>query len=351
MTFPSDEYVPGLSRRIAAASEAVSEVVTNQLFLDHPHWKQLYSRRGRECCVEDVRFHLQFLAAAIESRSREAFADYMRWSERVLQSRSVPPDVLAPAFAEIGRQLQPYLAREEVAVVLSFLQHPVCTPPPGKLPANSTERAELHLARDLYLSAILAGRRAAALAVIEEALEHGIPLVDIYIDVLADCLQKVGKLWEMNQINVAQEHIATAITQFVIASIYPRVSPSGASHGSMVVTGVSGELHQIGANLVADIMEANGWDVQFLGSNLSTSSVLKAIESNSAQVVCISTTLLANLPAAADLIRAVRSQFKERTPRIVVGGAAFNIVPDFGQDIGPLAYVTDLRAALALLCN
>jgi methanogenic corrinoid protein MtbC1 len=118
----------------------------------------------------------------------------------------------------------------------------------------------------------------------------------------------------------------------------------------MVVTGVSGELHQIGANLVADAMEAEGWAVQFLGSNLPDSSVVAAVEGSSANVLCISTTIVANLPSVVELVRAVRSKLGVRAPKIVLGGAAYLMAPLFGQELGAVELVTDLRRALAMLC-
>jgi methanogenic corrinoid protein MtbC1 len=54
------------------------------------------------------------------------------------------------------------------------------------------------------------------------------------------------------------------------------------------------ELHQVGANLVADAMEANGWTERSLGTNLLTSSILAAIEESSANVLCICTTIVAS---------------------------------------------------------
>jgi methanogenic corrinoid protein MtbC1 len=118
----------------------------------------------------------------------------------------------------------------------------------------------------------------------------------------------------------------------------------------MVVTGVAGELHQIGANLVADAMEANGWNVRFLGTNLPHSSVVATVEEISASVLCISTTILSNLPSVADLIQAVRSKLKERAPKIILGGTAYRMATQFASEVGAAEVVPDLRGALALLC-
>jgi MerR family transcriptional regulator, light-induced transcriptional regulator len=90
-------------------------------------------------------------------------------------------------------------------------------------------------------------------------------------------------------------------------------SPAAVVHrGAMVVTGVAGELHQIGANLVTDAMEGKGWTVRFVGTNMPHSSVLAAVAESSAQMLCISTTIVASLPSVADLVRAVRGRLSDR---------------------------------------
>jgi MerR family transcriptional regulator, light-induced transcriptional regulator len=169
-----------------------------------------------------------------------------------------------------------------------------------------TSDGPLRVTERPFLAAILSGQRQAALGIVEEALRNGARHVDIYVDVITESLRSVGSLWEQNKISVAQEHMASAIAQYVIAMIYPRLVPTSPSRGTMVVTGVSGEQHQIGANLVADALEENGWTMRFLGTNLPHSTILSTVEEISADVLCISTTLIANLSAAADLIKVVR---------------------------------------------
>jgi methanogenic corrinoid protein MtbC1 len=187
--------------------------------------------------------------------------------------------------------------------------------------------------------------------VVEEALRAGHSHVDIYVDVFAEALHRVGELWERNKISVAQEHFATSITQYAIATIYERMIPAAAQRGNMVVTGVAGELHQIGANLVADAMEANGWNMHFLGTNLPHSSVLAAVEESSADVLCISTTIVANLPSVSELVRAVRTKLSGRTPQIVLGGGAYRLATRFAHDLGAMEPITDIRRTIAMFCG
>jgi methanogenic corrinoid protein MtbC1 len=118
----------------------------------------------------------------------------------------------------------------------------------------------------------------------------------------------------------------------------------------MIITGVSGELHQIGANLVADAMEASGWAVRFLGTNVPHSSIVDIVDESSADVLCISTTIIANLPAVVELVQTVRSTLNERSPEIVLGGAAYGLAKNFAAEVGAKGAFTDLRPALAMFC-
>ena len=339
-----------LAQKIVAVKQRVAQAISDEFFLHHPEWATRYGARGRQFCTDDACFHMDFLAGAIEAGSPEAFADYSRWTERMLAARGIAAHILEENLAQMEKQLSLILLGEEREAVLAFLTRgrEACLEPAPASPELSGDK--LGLVREVFLGAILGGHRPAALNIVEEALKAGHSHVDIYVDVFAASLRRVGGLWEQNQISVAKEHTATAITQYAIATIYPRLAPAGAHRGSMVVTGVAGELHQVGANLVADAMEAKGWTVRFLGTNLPHSSVLAAVEESSASVLCISTTIVANLPSVAELLRTLRTQLNERMPRIVLGGAAYRIVTQFAREVGAEEPVTDLRQGLAMLC-
>ena len=340
-----------LVQKLASVKQNVALAITDEFFIAHPDWVDRYGERGRQFCTADACFHIEFLAGAIEAASPEAFASYSRWTARMLGSRGIAEHTLEQNLAQLEKHLSAALLPNERDAVSTFLARgrAACREPepaPEAKPAGNG----LELTRDVFLAAILAGHRQAALGIAEEALRSGHSLVDVYVNVFTDSMHRVGQLWELNQISVAQEHMATSITQYAIAAIYQRMVPAQANRGNMVVTGVAGELHQIGANLVADAMEANGWNVRFLGTNLPHSSVVATVEEISAGVLCISTTILSNLPSVADLIQAVRSKLKERAPKIILGGTAYRMATQFASEFGAAQVVPDLRGALALLC-
>src|SRR5215472_3745337 len=87
----------------------------------------------------------------------------------------------------------------------------------------------------LFTRAILLGHRRAALDVVTGAIELGLPVADVYVEVVETALYEVGRSWEANEITVAEEHMATAIAQYVIAHLYPRIARPAATAGRMVL--------------------------------------------------------------------------------------------------------------------
>jgi methanogenic corrinoid protein MtbC1 len=346
---PADRFQ--LARKIASKKQDLAQAVTDECFAIHPEWLARYGEPGRQFCHADMCFHVDFLAGAVEAGSPQAFGEYALWTARMLGARGIAAHSLEENLDVMGRHLCRLLTPKENGTLLAFLAagKAACAEPEKATEPEDAGDA-LALTRQVFLAAILGGNRLAAVNIVEEALREGHSHLDIYADVFSESLHRVGELWERNKISVAQEHIATSVTQYAIAAIYPRMVPAGDSRGSMVVTGVAGELHQIGANLVADSMEAGGWKVRLLGTNLPHSSVLSTIEEISADVLCISTTTVANLPSVADLIGLVRSRLSSRAPRIVLGGAAYRVAGQFARDFGAGEAVTDLRRGVALLC-
>jgi MerR family transcriptional regulator, light-induced transcriptional regulator len=267
----------------------------------------------------------------------------------VLASRGVRCEPSTLTAERIAQRLSQMLSSTEWSVVSEFLAGIDAVEERAVEPDDSTVPERLRGAREAYVGALLAGQRSAALTVAEQCLQEGFSIADIYVEVVAAALHRVGYLWETNRISVAHEHIATAITQMVIASLYPRITRSDSPRGRAVVTGVAGEMHQVGANLLADALEAKGWIITFLGSDVPTRALLDTVEGVNPDLLCVSTTLAIHLPFAAEVIHKVRERFGPERPEILVGGAAFKQAPaTYIQELGVRR--TDLRGALNLFC-
>ena len=323
----------------------VADHITEDFLRRHPQWVARYGDLAWARGVEDARFHLEFLAGAIESGDPRTFADYARWTAGVLSSRGIPAEYLIENLAQARDRLGSHLGEADAAQVARFFE--AGSAAAGTPPQEAVGRTDaLRSHREVYLQAILGGERKAALTVALELLRDGRSVTDIYCDVLQPAQQELGRLWEANRITVAREHMGTAITQFVIAQLYSHIERADTPRGRAVVTGVEGELHQLGANMVADVLEADGWDVRFLGTQTPQRDVLSAIEEHKPLLLGVSTTMLFNLRNASSLVEQARLQFGSDM-KIIVGGGAFCSTPGLWQDIGADSFGLDLREAVA----
>ncbi len=199
-----------------------------------------------------------------------------------------------------------------------------------------------------YLADLLSLRRGAALDRVMDAFRSGYAITDIYLDVFQESLYEIGRLWETNRIGVAEEHMGTAITQFIMANLYQYLEKSGVSRGRLVVTGIEGELHQVGANMISDILEADGWDVVFLGADVSPPDVIQSVRDHNADLLGISATMVMSLPSVIALVGLVRSEFGAKAPTIMLGGGAFTGLSKFPPELAGCLYGRDLADALRL---
>jgi methanogenic corrinoid protein MtbC1 len=200
------------------------------------------------------------------------------------------------------------------------------------------------LRRD-YLKEILLGQRKKALDLIMGAYHDGFAIPGIYMDIFQEALYEIGRLWETNQITVAEEHMGTAITQYVMSNLYQHLEVGDRKRGKLLITGVQGELHQVGAHMVADILEADGWDVMFLGTNVPAEAVIRSIKKHQADLFGISSTMLFNIAKVTTLVEAVRKEYGNSV-RIMLGGGAFRTLQGLPPELEGCTVALNLKDAI-----
>ncbi|CAD5371715.1 Cobalamin-binding protein [Rubrivivax sp. A210] len=199
-----------------------------------------------------------------------------------------------------------------------------------------------------YLAALLAGDRDAALEAALAPVREGADVLDVHTGLLQPALDEIGRLWETGRVSVAAEHVATAITQFVVVRLYAWLVRPPTQHGRLLLTGIEGEHHQLGAHMVADALESDGWNVRFLGSDVPAADVMRCVHDFRPQVLGISCTMPANLGRVAVLIDALRQRQGADAPPTLVGGGAFRRLDGerAARAARADAWAPDLRAAV-----
>lgn len=196
-----------------------------------------------------------------------------------------------------------------------------------------------------YLNVLRAGDRIGALLLMREALAAGFPLCTLYEAVLQPAMYEIGRLWQLGQLDVASEHMATAITRGVMELSSARLKPLPSGPPAVIATCVGTELHEIGLRMVADCLEVSGWHTLFLGSNMPIDAIVALAVQYRVGVVAASITIGSHTRFVRDLIDALRQSAIGPQVKILVGGQPFLRIPELWRQIGADGTAPDARGA------
>lgn len=199
-----------------------------------------------------------------------------------------------------------------------------------------------------YLAALVSGSRAQCAQVVLSLLDKGVSIKDIYVSLFTASLYRVGEMWQNNLISVAQEHLATSVTESLFSLIYPRLfdnaNPSSPSLKA-VVSCVANEFHQIGGKIVADILETHSVNSLFLGANTPINDLLDMLEREKPDILALSVAMTPNLPVLSEIVDKINAKGLSRLD-IIAGGRAFASIHDksFFKGVKVLGSIDELEA-------
>ena len=341
--------------RLAAAAldsirRQIAEAITNRHYELHPGLAERFGPAGRSHCLQDAEYHLSYLSAAVSAGTPVFFTEYLSWCKAMLGARGVAAEHLAENLRIMREILQVNLPPELHAFALPAVDAGLAelgrtsAAPASLLPEGSGPLAQL--ARD-YLSALLRAERHLASSLTLGAAQAGTPIRDLYLEVFQPCQQEVGRLWQMNQISVAQEHYCTAATQLIMSQLYPYIFSGQRKNRTLLAACVAGDLHELGARVVSDLLELQGWDTIYLGANVPASSIIKLMQDRHIDVLALSATMTFHVPVVERLIAEIRSAQITRPAKILVGGYPFNLAPELWKRVDADAWAPDAAQAIA----
>ncbi len=202
--------------------------------------------------------------------------------------------------------------------------------------------------RNNFQSALLDGDHRKALALAQESTKTHSELQDFYLHIIQPSMYAIGMMWEKAEISVAQEHLASAIVGRVMASISMEKSVNIKEKGRAIVTASPNEFHEIGAWMIADVLEHDGWDIRYLGANMPKDDLLLFIRTFIPDVLAISVTMPFNLNYAKDVITQLKGENRLKNIKVMVGGRVFNETPKLWKSTGADGFAPNLEEAKSL---
>jgi 5-methyltetrahydrofolate--homocysteine methyltransferase len=195
--------------------------------------------------------------------------------------------------------------------------------------------------------AVIAGDMARTSALTEKALEMGIEPAVILNDALISGMDRVGELFKVNEIYVPEVLLAAKSMQKAMQVLKPRLVDSGIEpRGKVVVGTVRGDLHDIGKNLVAMMLEGAGFEIIDLGNDVPAEKFVEAAVEHDAGIIGMSALLTTTMHIMKDTIDLLGKKGLTAKVKTMVGGAP--VTASFASEIGATGYGDDAASAVDL---
>jgi 5-methyltetrahydrofolate--homocysteine methyltransferase len=196
-------------------------------------------------------------------------------------------------------------------------------------------------------TAVLEGDAPGAKAGVNAALAAGISPEAILKDGLIAAMGEVGRLFEENEYFVPEMLVAARAMQGGLALLKPHLAAGGVvSAGKAVVGTVKGDLHDIGKNLVAMMLEGAGFEVIDLGTDVTPEKFVKAVIDHKPHVIGMSALLTTTMPGMGVTIKALQEAGLREHVKVMIGGAP--VTDAFAKQIGADGYSPDASSAVRL---
>ena len=195
--------------------------------------------------------------------------------------------------------------------------------------------------------AILKGKLDVAKAVTTEAIAENVDPQLIINEYMSRAMEDIGKRFEEGKAFVPELLMAARAMKGALDLLKPLMK-GAASHrlGKVVIGTVKGDLHDIGKNLVASMLEGCGFEVINLGTDISSEKFITAIKENKAQILCLSALLTTTMNYMQEVIDALEKTGIRQEVKVMIGGAP--VSESFARQIGADGYSDNANAAVTL---
>jgi MerR family transcriptional regulator, light-induced transcriptional regulator len=342
---------PDAAKAYGKEADKLIEEVNDELEAN-PKVLELIGGNPFELMRNNHKNHATFMATVLRLNSYDLLAKTIPWVYRVYRTRGFsydyfPVELLAWKNAvnkclaklhstEINRVYDWMIRNHDGMIQLSVS---------GK-GFNFSPQKETNEMQEILLAFLLQGDTKGSLQLVNQSVKTEDDLKHFYLDVVSPVMYRIGLLWEKNEISVAQEHLSTAIVGRIAAGLYARFANVEVYRGKAVVTAGPNEFHELGARMLADFLEMEGWDVSYLGANTPCREIMNILKQQKPFMVAVSVATLFNLDNAQEAIEAIKADQETRNTKVLVGGLAFNGIPNLWRDFGADGYAEEADKAV-----
>ena len=223
---------------------------------------------------------------------------------------------------------------------VALQSHPLTSSPSHPLTSKNTPEECLY-------QAILNGKSDDAVTATRDAIAQNIAPQDLINGQMIRAMSEVGQRFQNGQAFVPQLLMAGRAMKAALEILKPMLAGSAStSLGKVVIGTVKGDLHDIGKNLVASMLEGCGFEVVNIGIDVSADAFIKAVKENQPDILCMSALLTTTMGYMKDVIDALETAGIRDQVKVMVGGAP--VTQGFADEIGADGYSDNANSAVAV---
>ncbi len=200
---------------------------------------------------------------------------------------------------------------------------------------------------NLLYEAVLKGKHKDAVAVTQQALENNVTPQELIEGYMIKAMEEIGRRFEKQEAFVPELLMSSRAMKASLALLQPLLQ-GGGNHvglGTVVIGTVQGDLHDIGKNLVASMLEGCGFRVVDLGIDADSEKFIQAVKEHNADIVGLSALLTTTMPNMKVVIEALKEAQLRDKVKVMVGGAP--VSEKFAGEIGADGYSDSANSAVA----
>lgn len=213
--------------------------------------------------------------------------------------------------SKVGRQVFYTLASAEIAELLAGILTE------EEMQSGTTLELSSELTKTFARFAVQ-GDEMECTRMVDALVRQGEPIIVVYERLFADAMVLIGRWWEVDAIDVGQEHLASAIIERLMARVLHHAPPPRPNSLRAVLGCSEGNYHSLGLRMVADIMRLSGWRTFYLGANVPTNSFVASVREHQAYAALLSCPTETYEPTTMALIHEL-TRLKVENPQLTIG--------------------------------
>ena len=202
-----------------------------------------------------------------------------------------------------------------------------------------------------YLEHLFVGKRCQARELLFAAHDRGIHASKLLTHIIWPAMEQIEKLYRSHDISLIMEHMATRINRMLADQLHAFLAREPKSGQRIIVTCGAGESEELGAQMTADLFEAKGWSVWFLGSGVPNDEILEFIGKIKPDILCIYGTQPSGVPNVRRLIDLIRGIGVCAEMQILVTGGVFNRADGLADEVNADLFAPSVTKALKTVAD